>query len=80
MIKKVTRVMPAESSPSAIHLYSINDPIPVPEAIELDSDAAWALWEASLSSQSSVPDANLKSVTPDKFEPSPLGDSPEHHH
>jgi hypothetical protein len=78
MIKTVTRKLPDAPSPSAIHPYSVNDPIPVPEAIESDSDAAWALWEDSVSAQSSGPGADFKNTTPAKLTSFLLGDSPKH--
>lgn len=64
MIKKVTRNLPDEPNPSEIHLYSVNDPIPVPEAIELDSDAAWALWQESLLAQGSNRVADSQNTRP----------------
>lgn len=36
---------PVAEKSVAEHLYAANDPIPVPEAIESDSDTAWGLWE-----------------------------------
>lgn len=35
----------AETKPPPVHLYSQADPIPVPEAVESDTDTAWGLWE-----------------------------------
>ncbi|MDO8251459.1 MAG: hypothetical protein Q7T78_17310 [Rhodoferax sp.] len=77
MTKEVSQKSSAEPKHSGIHLYSVNDPIPVPEAIESDSDAAWALWEDSLSSPSSGPDADFKSTTPAEFAPFLFDDSPK---
>ncbi|MEO8119983.1 MAG: hypothetical protein ABI606_11765 [Rhodoferax sp.] len=62
---------------SNIHLYSANDPIPVPEAIESDSDTAWALWEDSLVPPSSEPETDFKNTVPAEFAPLLFGDSPK---
>ena len=37
--------------------YFPGDPIPVPEAIERDTDSAWAMWEDSV--QPPSPDTNF---------------------
>lgn len=71
MVKKVTRNLPDEPNPSEIHLYSVNDPIPVPEAIELDSETAWALWEESLLAQRSSPAADIQNTRPATLPSSP---------
>ncbi|MEI8168762.1 MAG: hypothetical protein WCG50_03730 [Rhodoferax sp.] len=45
MVKEVSK-KPVEVKPSQVgDLYSAHDPLPVPEAIESDSDTVWALWE-----------------------------------
>jgi hypothetical protein len=35
----------AREQPEAKHLYDRHDPIPVPEAVESDTDSVWALFE-----------------------------------
>ncbi|WP_114973661.1 hypothetical protein [Rhodoferax ferrireducens] len=77
MTKEVSQKSPAEPQRSNIHLYSVNDPIPVPEAIESDSDAAWALWEDSLLPPSTESDADFKSTIPAEFPLFLFDDSPK---
>jgi hypothetical protein len=64
MVKEVTRQSPAEPKNSGIHLYSVHDPIPLPEVTESDSEAAWTLWDDSLSAQSRGPATDFKSTVP----------------
>lgn len=64
MVKKELQELPATQEPSTFHLYSMNDPIPVPEIIECDADAAWALWEDSLSPQDETSDTAFASTVP----------------
>lgn len=47
MVMEVIKKPPAGPDLSAIDLYAVSDPIPVPEAVESDSDAVWALWKDS---------------------------------
>jgi hypothetical protein len=63
MLKKSSQNPPEKHQPSSIDLYSAHDPIPVPEAIESDTDAAWCLWEDALSSLGDEPAKNSSSVT-----------------
>ena len=49
MIKKVVETVP-ENPPvkpgtDVAHPYAATDPIPVPEALESESDTTWALWQ-----------------------------------
>lgn len=64
MVKKVSPESPATPESSALDLYSAGDPIPVPEVIESDADAAWALWEDSISPRSSEPDIAFENTVP----------------
>ena len=77
MVKKVIPKLPLKPEPSTIHLYSANDPIPVPDAIESDTDAVWSLWEDSVSPQSSAPDTNFENTVPAELEPAPSANSPK---
>lgn len=77
MVKKVIPKLPLKPKPSTIHLYSANDPIPVPDAIESDTDAVWSLWEDSVSPQSSAPDTNFESTVPAELELAPSANSPK---
>jgi hypothetical protein len=45
MTKNSPQNPPAERKPPPAHLYSQADPIPVPEAVESDTDTVWGLWE-----------------------------------
>ena len=48
--------------------YFPGDPIPVPEAIERDSDSAWAMWEDSMqlpSSDSKFADTDILGIEPE---------------
>jgi hypothetical protein len=49
MVKEISTKRAEASTPATIHPYGVTDPIPVPEAIESDSDTAWGQWEDSLS-------------------------------
>lgn len=77
MVKEVSEKSPAVPKPPAIHLYSANDPIPVPEAVESDTDTAWALWEDSIAPQSSGPDATFESTAPAELPASPSESPPK---
>ena len=44
MTKDAPQNPPADRKPT-VDLYSQADPIPVPEAVESDTDTAWGLWE-----------------------------------
>lgn len=80
MVKEIIRKIAAESESSSIHLYSAFDPIPVPEAIESDTEAAWALWEDALSPKKSGPDADSKDVRPAELPPWIYLDSLKNNH
>jgi hypothetical protein len=49
MVKKVidkgSKIAHAEPDAEAVHPYATTDPIPVPEAVESNTDTTWALWE-----------------------------------
>ena len=49
MEKHVTYKAARMAERPVIHPYSALDPLPVPEAIESNTDAAWALWQDSVS-------------------------------
>lgn len=53
MVKEISTRRAEATAPTTIHPYGVADPIPVPEAIESDSDTAWGQWEDSLSPKSS---------------------------
>lgn len=48
MNKDDAKKVPAKSpsgKPTTEDLYAANDPIPVPEVIESDTDTVWGLWD-----------------------------------
>lgn len=71
MVKEISQKLRAgpESGLAAIHLYSAIDPIPVPDASESDSDAAWALWDEAFSSKKSGVGADFKSTESAEISP-----------
>jgi hypothetical protein len=64
MVKGISQKSPLEKQASIAHLYSAHDPIPVPEVIDCDSDTAWALWEDSVTPQSSERDTDFINTVP----------------
>jgi hypothetical protein len=48
MILKNVQTSLSAAIPVSIDLYAAYDPIPVPEAIESDTDNMWALWQSTL--------------------------------
>ena len=77
MVKETSQKSPAEPKPPTVHPYSVNDPIPVPEAVESDSDTAWDLWEDSLSSQRRGPDTVFENTVPAELPAVPSANSPK---
>lgn len=53
-----------ETQRPVIHPYSALDPLPVPEAIESDNDAAWALWQDSVSNYNRACEHDFASTVP----------------
>jgi hypothetical protein len=70
MVREVTPKPPAKPDHSAIHPYSVTDPIPVPKAVESDTDTTWALWADSLSPKSDKPSTAFEKTTPAALLPS----------
>jgi hypothetical protein len=67
MVREVTPKPPTDPEHSAVHPYSVTDPIPVPKAVESDTDTTWALWADSLS-----PDSGKSGTAFDKTIPAAL--------
>jgi hypothetical protein len=69
MVKKVIETSaektPAAPDPAAVHPYAATDPIPVPEALESDTDTAWALWEDLTRRQNSGPETSFANTVAD---------------
>ncbi|MDP1999447.1 MAG: hypothetical protein Q8K22_07610 [Rhodoferax sp.] len=59
-IQKITR----SAGQPVIHPYSALDPLPVPEAIESNTDAVWALWQDSMSSYDADQESDFESTMP----------------
>jgi hypothetical protein len=57
-----------------VHPYAANDPIPLPEVRESDSDTDWALWEKSIASNNKNADPAFANTVPDELatQPAPL--------
>ncbi len=49
MTKNSPQNPPADRKPPSGDFYSPADPIPVPEAVESDTDTVWGLWEDLIS-------------------------------
>ena len=45
VVKKALEPSPAVPNPADVHPYAATDPIPVPDALESDTDTTWALWQ-----------------------------------
>lgn len=69
MVKEFSKKPPPEQKPSTIHLYSVNDPIPVPDAVESDTDTAWGLWQDSIAPHDSSPDTSYANTMPAELLP-----------
>jgi hypothetical protein len=77
MVKQVSQKPPAAPKPPAIHPYSVGDPIPVPEAIESDTESAWGRWEDSISPQDDGSDTAFQNTVPTDLPPPPSANSPK---
>ena len=53
------------------HPYAATDPIPVPEALESDSDTAWALFENSIARGDAQADPSFANTVPDELPTQP---------
>ena len=77
-MKKILETSPVKASalpePPEVHPYAANDPIPVPEVRESDSDTDWALWEKSIASNNKNADPSFANTVPDELatQPAPL--------
>ncbi len=74
MGKQIPKKPPVEPKSSGLHPYSAVDPIPVPEAIESDSDTAWGMWEDSIMPADAV-DTDFHPTVPSDLQPE-SGDKP----
>jgi hypothetical protein len=76
-----TATVGARTSPKLpeVHPYAANDPIPVPEVRESDSDTDWALWEKSIASNNKNADPAFANTVPDELatQPAPLRPRPK---
>jgi hypothetical protein len=74
-MKKVLETVPkkALSVPErpVDHPYAATDPIPVPEALESDSDTTWALFEDSIAPEDAQADRSFANTVPDELPTQP---------
>ena len=68
---------PPERKSGTIHPYSATDPIPVPEAVESDTDTAWDMWENLTTEPKGVPDPADVSTVPGALDPLAPRDAPD---
>ncbi|MCX7246080.1 MAG: hypothetical protein NTX31_00125 [Burkholderiales bacterium] len=77
-MKKLLEATPKKAGaleePPEVHPYAANDPIPLPEVSESDSDTDWALWEKSVASNNKNVDPSFANTVPDELatQPAPL--------
>ena len=78
MVKKVTEavsdIVPAKPEADVTHPYAATDPIPVPEAVESDSDTTWALWEDLTAQQENGRKGTFADTVPSTLELVPVAD------
>ena len=67
---------PVETQPPPVHLYSQADPIPVPDAVESETDSVWGLWEDLVAPEKRPPDDGFEATQPADLLPN-LVDSPD---
>jgi hypothetical protein len=70
MVTKVSQKTLFGTEMPGIHPYSVTDPIPVPKAIESDTDTAWALWQDHASPSGSAPHRSYQKTVPAELMPS----------
>jgi hypothetical protein len=68
MEKQGTQKSTRAAGHPVIHPYSALDPLPVPEAFESDTDAAWALWQDSVSTYNDAQECDFESTVPADLE------------
>jgi len=78
MVKKVAEAFsekaPAKPEADVAHPYATTDPIPVPEAVESNSDTTWALWEDLTASQDDERKPKFADTVPSTLELLPEAD------
>lgn len=61
---------PADAQPPPpVHLYSHVDPIPVPDAVESETDSVWGLWEDLVAPKKRPPDDGFEATQPAELLP-----------
>jgi hypothetical protein len=76
MVKETSKKSPAQAIPPSAHPYSASDPIPVPEAVESDSDTAWDMWEDSIMPDNAA-DTDFHPTVPSDLLPHPSAKRPK---
>jgi hypothetical protein len=69
MVTKVSHKTLFGTELPGIHPYSASDPIPVPKAIESDTDTAWALWQDHASPAGAEPHPSYQKTVPAELLP-----------
>ena len=77
MPKDLPKNLPAEVKPPAVHLYAQADPIPVPDAVESDTDTVWGLWEDLVAPEKRPPDNGFEATQPAELQQPDLIVSPD---
>lgn len=62
MTKDLPGNPPADRKTPSVHLYAPADPIPVPEAVESDTDTVWGLWQDLAEPKQNSQDADFEST------------------
>jgi hypothetical protein len=81
MVKKIfdedARMAPGKPGTRADHPYAATDPIPVPDAVESDTDTTWALWEDLTTEKSGKKGEGGTAFAPTVLDTLPLSLTPE---
>ena len=64
MVTELTPIQPAKPKPASVHLYGVTDPIPAAEAVESDSETAWARWEDAFETPSQEAVTSFENTVP----------------
>ncbi|MFZ4478650.1 MAG: hypothetical protein ACOYNZ_02010 [Rhodoferax sp.] len=81
VVEKASEQTSGQTDPAVVvHLYAATDPIPVPEAVESDTDTAWALWEdlsTEAEQEKTEADSAFALTVPDTLSPLPATGTPK---
>lgn len=68
-MKEDPKKLPPPPEHPAQDPYSAHDPIPVPEVVESDSDAAWEMWEAEEAKEKKQEERGFAPTVPAELQP-----------